>query len=279
MGETFREIQVTCPDCSIVKNVMIPEKLFIQKKFGIIKIQIPQGGVCREHQFVTFIDVKGVIRGYDRIDLLMKTTIEDQEVKRFSLKHFIDIFGLYGVFCLIHAKIFNYPTYIIKDKSFEDISNVINRIGNNLLPEEYQGTVSIEFLDETDYTKIKLKEKNAFVIDSHRRILQTPWQEKVKFEEEIIKKALDILDEDEQMLLIQQNILKFIREAKYVVRVLEREKEIFEKDLMEQISRELMIPKPNRYRMSLIKEFINQRYSSKLTEKIKTKVEEFLELL
>ena len=279
MGEAFREIQVTCPDCSRVKNVMVPEKLFIQKKFGIIKIQIPQGGVCREHQFITFIDVKGVIRGYDRIDLLMKTTIEEQEVKRFSLKHFIDIFGLYGVFCLIHAKIFNYPAYIIKDKSFEDISNIINRIGNNLLPEDYQGTVSVKFLDETDYNKIKLNEKNAFVMDSHRHILQTPWQEKLKFEEEIIKKALDILNEEEQIILIQQNILSLIREAEYVKRVLEREREIFEKDLMEQISRELMIPKLNRYRMSLIKEFIKQRYSPKLTEKIKTKVEEFLELL
>jgi len=279
MGEAFREIQVTCPDCSIEKNIMVPEKLFIQKKFGIIKIQIPQGGVCREHQFITFIDAKGVIRGYDRIDLLMKTTVEEEEVKRFSLKHFIDIFGLYEVFCLIHAKIFNYPAYIIKDKFFEDISNILNRISENLLPEEYQGTVSVKFLDETDYNKIKLNEKHAFVMDSHRHILQTPWREKLKFEEEIIKKAIDILNDDEQMIVIQQNILKLIREAEYVKKVLEKKKEIFEKDLMEQMARELMIPKPNRYRMNLIKEFIKQRYSSKLSEKVKTKGEEFLELL
>ncbi|MFW9825624.1 MAG: hypothetical protein ACFFE4_21960, partial [Candidatus Thorarchaeota archaeon] len=257
MGETYREIQVTCPVCSTVKNIGIPEKLFIQKKFNIIKVQIPQGGVCKEHHFIVFVDDQGIIRGYDQIDLLMKSTVQKEQVaKRFSLQYFINMFGLYGVFCLIHAKIFDYPVYIIKDKSSEDFSSIINRIGNELLPETYQGPSNIHFLDEIDYNKIN--EKNAFLMDSNQHILQTPWQEKLKFEEEIIKKALEILDGDEQLYLIQQNISKFIREADYVSKIVEKETEIFEEDLIEKMARELMIPKPNRYRINLIKEFIKQ---------------------
>ncbi|MFX1499309.1 MAG: hypothetical protein ACFFBH_17465 [Promethearchaeota archaeon] len=280
MEKTYREIQVTCPICSAVKNVEIPEKLFIQKRFNIIKIQIPRGGVCRKHNFIVFVDDKGIIRGYDQIDLLMKSTIQEEQVtKRFSLHHFIDMFGFYGMLCLVHAKIFNYPAYIIKDKNSEDFSNSINRIGENLLPETYRGDFNIHFLEETDYNKIKLREQNAFLMDSEHRILHIPWQEKLTFEEEIIKKAIDILDENEQITLIQQNISKLIREAEYVIRVLEKENEVFEEDLMEKMARELMISKPNRYRISLIKEFIKQRKSPKLAIKIKNKVEDFLSLL
>jgi len=277
---SYKEIEVTCPTCFLVKVIKVPMRIFSQKKFGMIKIQVPQGGVCKEHQFIVFVDTKGIIRGYDQIDLLMKKVTEGEDkARRFSIKHFIDIYGLYGVFCLIHAKIFNYPAYIIRDKESEDFSYVINKIGDRLLPEAYRDTSNVSFLDETDYNKIKLNDKNAFVMDTHQHILQTPWGEKLKFEEEMIKKALDILDEEEQVILIQQSISKLVREAEYVKRVLEKEKEIYEEDLVDRIARELMIAKPNYYRISLIKDFIKQRYSPKLAAKIKSKVEEFLNLL
>ncbi len=277
---SYKEIEVTCPTCSLVKVIKVPMRIFSQKKFGTIKIQVPQGGVCKEHQFIVFVDTKGVVRGYDRIDLLMKTVAEREDKrKRFSIKHFIDLYGLYGVFCLIHAKIFNYPIYIIRDKESEDFSYVINKIGENLLPETYRSTSNVSFFDETDYNKIKLNDKNAFLMDTHQHILQTPWEEKLKFEEEMIRKALDIFDEEEQVNLIQQSISKLVREAEYVKRVLEKVKEIYDEDLVDRIARELMIPKPNYYRISLIKDFIKQRYSPKLAAKIKSKVEEFLNLL
>ncbi|MFW9947856.1 MAG: hypothetical protein ACFFDX_13610 [Candidatus Odinarchaeota archaeon] len=277
---SYKEIEVTCPACSVVKIIKVPIKIFTQKKFGTIKIQVPQGGVCKEHQFIVFVDTKGVIRGYDQIDLFMKTIAEKEgETKKFSIKHFIEMYGLYGVFCLIHAKVFNYPAYIIRDKESEDLSYVINKIGDRLLPEAYQGTSNVSFLDETDYNKIKLNEKNAFLMDTHQHILQTPWEEKLKFEEEIIRKALDILDEEEQVILIQKNISKLVIEAEYVKTVLEKVKEIYEEDLINQIARELMLPKPSYYRIKLIKDFIKQRYSPKLAVKIKSKVDEFLSLL
>jgi sulfur transfer complex TusBCD TusB component (DsrH family) len=277
---SYKDIEVTCPTCSLVKVIKVPLRIFTQKKFGTIKIQVPQGGVCKEHQFIVFVDTKGIIRGYDRIDLLMKKVAErEDERRRFSIKHFIDVYGLYGVFCLIHAKIFNYPAYIIRDKESEDFSYVINKIGDRLLPEAYHGTSNVSFLDETDYNKIKINDKNAFLMDTHQHILQTPWEEKLKFEEEMIKKALDILDEEEQVRLIQQSVSKLVIEAEYVKRVLEKEKEIYEEDLINRIARELMIPKPNFYRISLIKDFIKQRYSPKLAAKIKSKVEDFLNLL
>lgn len=279
MLETYKEIAVTCPVCETIKNIKIPETIFAQKKFGTIKIQVPQGGVCKEHQFIVFVDTKGLVRGYEKIDLLMKPQEKETDPNRLTLRSFIQKFGLYGVFSLIHAKVFNYPAYILRNKDSIERTDLINNIANTILPENYRETSSITFLDETDYNKIKLREKNSFVMDSQKHILQTPWNEKLKFEEEIIKNALEIINEEEQIFLLQQSISNFIYEAEFVKNVLEKVKDIYDDDLIEKVSRELMMPKISRYRISLIKDFIKQRFSPKLSEKIKNKVEEFLNLL
>ena len=95
----------------------------------------------------------------------------------------------------------------------------------------------------------------------------------------MLKKALEIIDEEEQLVLIQQTIAKLIKEAEYSKTILENVKEIYEDDLMEKLSRDLMITKISHYRLNLIKNFIRQRFSPNLASRIKNKVEEFLDLL
>lgn len=280
MANEFKEIEVACPVCSASKMIRIPEQIFNQKKFGTIRVQVPQGGVCADHQFIVFIDTKGKIIAYEKIDLQLKSSpSQAQETGKFALSEFVRLFGLYGVFCLIHAKIFKYPAYVIKNQETENVSGLINRIGNLLLPESYQNTSDITFLDETDYSKIQLKEKNALLMDGNLHILQIPWDEKLKFEEEMVKNALDILDENEQLKIVRQGILTFVRQAEYVKELLEKVKSIDSEELTEKISRELVDSKVNAYRIALIKNFIRQRYSPKLADKIKNKVEEFLKFI
>jgi len=280
MTEIFKEIEISCPVCNKSKKINIPEQIFNQKKFGIIRVQVPQGGVCQEHQFIVFIDTKGIIRGYEKIDLqLMSTSTQAQEKGKFTLNNFVHLFGLYGVFCLIHAKIFNYPAFIIKNEEIAQLSGLVNRIGNAILPENYRNSSTITFLDKIEYSEINLKEKNALLIDDKLHILQIPWDEKLKFEEELIKPALEILNENEQLKLVQHGIMTFIRQAEYVKSLLEKVKFIDSEDLIEKISRELLESKVNNYLVALIKDFISQRYSTKLAEKIKNKVEEFLKFI
>ena len=284
MSGTHKVIDATCPICGESKSLSVPEAIFAQKKFGTIKIQVPVNAVCPEHQFIVFVDSKGIIRGYEKIDIQMAVITETEETALeaagvLTLRKLIQIFGLYGIFSLIHSRVFNYPSYIIIDEDFELSEDVMNDIGNSLLPERYKGTKLINIIEETDYSKIKLKDKNALLMDTHQHILQTPWQEKLKFEETMLKKALEIIDEREQLVLIQQQIAKFIKEAEYSKGVLEDVKEIYEDDLIEQITRELMIPKLTHYRLMLIKNFIKQRFSPKLAQRIRNKVEQFLDLL
>lgn len=277
MQANHKLIKVVCPVCGITKDLNIPENVFTQKKFGSIKIQIPQMAVCPEHQFIVFVDNKGKIRGYERIDLQMETSSEvtEREEGRITLRNLLKMYGTYGVFSLMHAKIFNFPSYVLIKNESEDLTEDINKIGDSLIPIQYQDTPRINFVLVSKQVKSKLKNKDALIIDENRNILNTPWIEKLKFEEQLIKKTLEIIEEDEQVLLIQQGIAKLIEEAEFTRKLLEDASEIYEDELSERISRELMITKPSLYRISLIKQFIKQRFSEKLASKIKNKTVEF----
>ncbi len=278
----YKQLAVTCPFCQAGKNLNVPEAIFAQKKFGTIKIQVPPGAVCPNHQFIVFVDTKGIIRGYEKIDIHMSApTKEEVEEGRITIRTFIQMLGPEGLSSLIHAKTFAYPAYIQMGPRSEGVSEeLINQIGENILPEKYRGISKVYYVDQgEDLSKLKMKDKDSLLIDNQQYILKTPWEEKLKWEQGIINKALEIIDDGEQLIILQQDIARLAKEAEYVKKVLEGEKEIYEDDLIERISRDLMIPKINHYRVTLIKDFIRRRFDSKLPNKIKNKVEEFLGLL
>ncbi|MFX1374457.1 MAG: hypothetical protein ACFFA0_01475 [Promethearchaeota archaeon] len=282
MSENFKALQVICPICRKTKSINIPSAIFSQKKFGTVKIQVPINAVCPEHQFIVFVDTKGIIRGYENIDLQMEipTFESDREAqRRLNLNSLIRIFGIYGIFSLIHAKVFNYPTYILKDKNFEHNEEILNTIGDMLLPTGFTGSKTIYLLDAPSINKINIKDKEALIMDTQAHIFQTPWSKKMKFEEEIVGRALEIIDEQEQLKLLQQDIGRLIEEAKHAAYILQDIKGIYEDELIEQLSKDLKTKTINNYRLNLIKEFISRNISKSLASKIKSRVGEFLSII
>ena len=271
MSDRYKQVNVTCPICNSSKILDIPTALFLQKKVGAIKIQIPLGAVCPDHQCIMFIDSKGKIRGYEKIDLkyVMSTTETEREVEgAFTLKKLIQLLGTYCVYSIIHAKIFKYPIFIIIDEEFEYSSEILNDISNSILPESYRGENTLNLLKETDYDKLELNVKNCLLLDVHRQILQIPWNMKLKFEESLVEKALQLFNEHEQLFLLQEMISDFIKEAEYVLTILENVERISKKELIKQISKKVKKPKINIYRLNLIIEFINNRFSPEFIQKI-----------
>ena len=116
-------------------------------------------------------------------------------------------------------------------------------------------------------------------MDTQQHIFQTPWDTKLKFEEGILIRALDIIDEQEQLNLLQQDIARLINEATFVISILGNVKEIYEDDLVRQLSKKFKVGKINNYRLNLIKEFIRRNISRKLVLKIKSRVGEFLSII
>ena len=277
--DTFKILEITCPTCGKVKNINIPESIFLQKKFGTIKIQVPMNAVCPEHQFIVFVDTKGVVRGYEKIDIQMVIVSpeEGEQIEgSLNLRKLIQIFGFYGIFSLIHAKIFNYPTYIIKDEKFEFSEEILNSIGDMILPESLIGSKTIHLLEDPKIDDIKMKDKDALVMDTQQHIFQTPWKKKMKFEEEIIKRALEIIDEQEQTRLMQQDISRFVNEANRATYILQEFDEIYEDELIKKLSKSLKIKKISNYHFNLIREYIARNISGNLVSKIKNRVGEFL---
>jgi hypothetical protein len=116
----------------------------------------------------------------------------------------------------VHAKIFNYPIYILKDENFEFDEETLNSVGEIILPENIRGGRTIHLLESSDLAQMKIKDKDSLIMDTQQHIFQTPWNTKLKFEESIIKRALDIINEQEQIILLQQDIARLINESKFL---------------------------------------------------------------
>jgi hypothetical protein len=277
-----KELELTCPICQKQKKIKVPAQVFEQKKFGSVKIQVPPGAVCPDHQFIVFLDSKGIVRGYEKIDILMeKTKEEEKEIpgQELRLRQIINYFGLYGTFSLLHAKLFNYPAYIMRKDGDVVTNETLNAFFENLIPKSYDSTNKIQIVEEFDIKNIKLKEKDALLIGPNNNILQTPWKENLDFEEEIIKKAIEILDQKEQIMLIKQDLNNFLKEVEHTEVLLKDFDEIYESDLIEKITKDLKIAKMSKSRFGLIKDFIRRNISADLVKKIKNKVQEFLNFL
>ena len=101
----------------------------------------------------------------------------------------------------------------------------------------------------------------------------------MKFEEGILKRALEIIDEQEQLNLLQQDIGRLINEANHTTYILQDIKDIYEDELIDQLSKDLKIKAISNYRLNLIKEFIRRNISKTLASRIKSRVGEFLSII
>jgi hypothetical protein len=268
--ENYKILDITCPICEKTKSISVPENVFSQKKNSLIRIQLPQKVIC-EHQFIAFVNSKGKIQGYEKIDVEMSLAEETEKEKMgiLTLRKLLMLAGPYGLFSIIHAIIFNYPIYLVIDENFKYNEDLLNRIVNKLLPEGYKYKKIIYLIKEKEYQNTKI-DKNFLVLDVNQRIFQTPWDSKLKFEEELVKRALDIINEEQQFLVLQNSIGGFVKEVEYTVEFLKDEKikTFYEGELIQKLSKTLMIPKINQYHLHLIVEFISQRISIELASKV-----------
>ena len=271
----FKEVEITCPFCKTIKNINVPEEAFSQKKIGLSKIEIPAGLVCRDHHFIAFFDTSGNVRGYEKIDMKMAIPSKEissvnKEINEISLTGLIKMFGYDIVLSLMHAKVFKHPASIIVDSDSNGlITGVLNKIGNFIVPEKYrQDSLLLQVINKADYEKMDTTEdKNILLIESKnfvKKIINTPWKEKLKFEETIVKKALELFNDDERLKLVRHFISNFIKEAEAVKDIIDVDGNISKNEIIRKLSNQLRIPMINKDRFNLIREFLKQRFSINL---------------
>jgi hypothetical protein len=281
MSSRLKKFKVSCPRCGAGKEISVPESLFYDKKFGTVKIKVPQGVVCKEHNFIVFISTKGNIIGYDIIDTSVSLDQKDKlpiDLTSLTLDELIDAFGFDCVAGFIHAKLFDYSSRIIRNEEFSLNIEQLNDLFDKLIPIKYRNS-NVILDEEFDsyvfpnphfyYTMIKNKDANAFLINNHKLVIQVPWHGHIEFEKAILSNALGKTDKTEQLKYLALYITQFISDVEFTKSLLENAKAISEKELIRKLKEKLIVSTINRNRIVLIKEFISRRISKDLSKKIK----------
>ena len=281
MSSNLKGFKVACPKCGTEKQINVPESLFYQKKFGTVKIKIPQGAVCKDHNFIVFISTKGQIVGYDVIDTSISSSQDGNLLKKItdlSLDELIEAFGFNCVAGLIHAKLFDYPSFIVRSEEFKINIDQLDELFDNLIPLQYRNDNAIKdvefdtyvFTNENYfYTVFKNNNSGAFLINNRKHVIYKPWESTCDFEKSILDNALGRKDKAEQLKYLAQYINQFIKDVEFTKTLLENSKNISEKDLIKQLKAKLIVSTINKKRILIIKEFIKQRFSNELSAKIK----------
>ena len=281
MSVDLKEFEVACPKCGDEKRINVPASLFHQKKFGTVKIKVPQGVVCPDHDFIVFISTKGQIVGYDIIDASVSSDQDgnlSKEISDLSLDELIDVLGFNCVVGLIHAKLFDFPSFVVRSEKINIDIEQLDETFDRLIPSRYRNENAIKDIEFDSYvftnenffyTAFKETHNNAFLITNRKQVLQRPWLGRCYFERSILDNALGLTDKSEQLKHLAQYIDQFIKDAEFTKTLLDNSNKIREKDLLKQLKEKLIVSTINKQRIMLIKEFIKRRFSVELSNKIK----------
>ena len=281
MSTDLKEFQVACPKCGDEKEIKVPASLFHQKKFGTVKVKVPQGAVCAKHDFIVFISTKGSIVGYDIIDTSVSSDQDgnlSKQIIDLTLEELIDVLGFNCVVGLIHAKLFDYPSFVVRSEKINIDLEQLDEMFNKLIPLQYRNDNAIKdvefdsyvFTNENFfYTAFKETHTNAFLITNRKQVLQRPWMISCDFEKSILDNALGVNNKNEQLKYLTQYINQFIKDVEFAKVLLENSNKISEKDLMKHLKEKLIVSTINKKRVYLIKEFIKRRFPENLSKRIK----------
>jgi hypothetical protein len=281
MQVQYSAIELACPKCGASKAVNVPKSLFEEKQAGHIKIQVPKGAVCQNHVFIVFLDIKGRVIGYESIDVSIgETQKESKEEVRdpITLNDVIDALGFNCVAGLLHAKLFNYPSYLIMNNDGRVNLTLINKIFDDLIPEDYNNLKQLKLIRyDSDtfpastyfYSLVQNQRRTAFLMNPRKHVIQVPWDSEVEFEKYILNFVLEKKDESEHFKYLAYQIAKFLDDIKYIISILEEKKKISKKELIKELKEKLITSTINKNRIVEIKEFIQRRISTNIANKIK----------
>ena len=277
----LKKFDISCPKCGIEKEISVPTSLFLEKMFGTVKIKVPQGAVCADHNFIVFISTKGQVIGYDIIDASVSLDHKEklpEDLIDLTLDEIIDTFGFNCVAGFIHAKLFDYPSFIIRNEEFDLDIEQLNKLFDRLIPPKYRNSNAIKD-EEFDsyvfpnpnyyYSTIKKENTDAFLINNQKLVIQVPWRIQIDFEKSSLRNALGKKDKSEQLEYLAQYINQFISDVEFTQNILENVKNISEKELIKKLKEKLIVSTINKNRILSIKEFITRRISKEVGRKIK----------
>ncbi len=263
-----QKTNIICPICQAQKFIEIPGYVLKQESVDIIKIQIHNPSVC-VHDFVAIVDQTGQVRGYELFDYQLQFTARTPEAHiktgKLFLEDLLETLGNFATLNVFHAFLFNYGILIITGPN-EAPAYVaqLNALFARIFPPELSVKNLARVIDQKEFMKFNVGETDDLVLDTTGLVTHSPWGDwkRFDFENEVIKKALEIIDAKSQARLIQQEIGKLQAWVEFLQANLEKREVVYEDDFKKQLGKEFGIKATN-YHIDLCKLFIAQRMPEK----------------
>jgi hypothetical protein len=264
--ESLISLHVKCPMCENEKKITVPAYVFENKAFGALKIQIPKGGVCTEHQFVIYVDKKGNIRSYETTDYQLPSLSREKKERLLTLKDFVGMVGIFATLNVIHALFLDLPIILVQSKVDKKMEKVINITLNSLFPGFFKNSAGISVMSRTDYTAFQDTE-NHLAIDEQGYILLCPWEiNKFEIEEDILKRVLELSDFSQQTIVFQQLLTSFFRKLNFVGEMLLKQDVVYEDELKEKFKKHFIQKRVSNYELELIKAVLENRFKKDVSK-------------
>lgn len=263
------EIEVKCPfdECKSQKMIKVPSYIFDNKQFGTAKIQINKGIVCDNHQFVIFVDKKGKIRSYEKIDMQIGIVRKPKEILKdtTSFEEFINVIGEFATVNLIHALLLDVPVIIFVKTLNDKVQGNLNAMCKELFPELFEQKNPLQFITREEFKQTKLQ--NLLAIDENGYILSAPWEiNQFDFEETLLQKTLGVKEFKAQAIIFKQAVTNLMKRVEYVRDLLKSSETIYEEDLKVQLSEKFLQKKISDYDIDLIKEILKFRFLENISK-------------
>ncbi|MEE9378835.1 MAG: hypothetical protein V3V33_12460 [Candidatus Lokiarchaeia archaeon] len=281
MQDQYTLIKFSCPRCGLEKDVPVPQSVFSEKQFGHVKIQVPLGAVCQDHEFIAFLDLEERIIGYETVDISISSLTKfdtHEDGKIITISEFIEILGFRCFSGLLHAKLFNYPLYIIMKEEEHKINlDALNNLLDEAMPEIYKNKKHLEILVYPGdvypvatyfYALVKNERKAAFLMNPRKQIVQMPWKTGLELEKTIINSAVSKEDQTEQLKFLAFYISKFLEDVDKTIIILKTMKKSSLKDLVKKLQEKAITSTVTKNYIISIKEFIHRRISPDIAKKI-----------
>ena len=258
-----RTVNIQCPTCQTIKDIEVPDELFAGKKMGLIKIHIEKS-ICCDHQFIAFFSKSGKNCGYEKLDVAFELTEKD-EIQELSLRDLLKSYGDYIMTLMFHSVIINVPIIILHTKyELENKAPAMNMFVNEFLPEKYHSPLL--FTSEYDLEFHKNPRNDALVISAHNDVENTPWPTiPFDYEKEIISKALDILDDKMQPLIVQEELNVLFNKAEYFNTLLDKWAAIYEEDVRTELNKEFP-DEIDDYMYRLLLQILERRFKADMSK-------------
>lgn len=261
-----RSIEVKCPVCMVQKTINLPMYLFEKKQVGLLKVQIHKG-ICCEHPFVVFMDRKGAIKGYEQVDLQIDLTDFAQRKmgNKIYLRDLLKLYADYAVANMLHAILTKYNIIILYTSQGKNLGAEVNNLLNEYLPDGFKVPIIVKYIEENELKKTKVEDH--LIISPNGIVAQTPWQDTTyNFENSLMRKALDILDDESQAIIVQQEIETLFDRVKFVKDTIKDKPQIYEDDLKEILKKQFNLGSVTDYDIILIKRILKSQFKTDVSK-------------